>query len=988
MDFKFIWKCIIVNIVFSLTWCTHFKGLKTNRGCVRILSSGAHDYGIQTNGKQAFIGRLPENFRLKLGGFLGKNRTFGIESVRLGGFYLRQRNYKFFLEKPSKKTSFAKDATFHVVKLQEKPVLYGLELYQRPSWFMQHNKRLQLTLGHVRKSTNHNRDTAFIIKRIACKHKGLSNVQKKTVVIDDESDDVTDDMFDDHSSDASSTNHEAEKPAKPDGLSIDTLSTIHKDRTVTLPASPNNNSSLKAENKLEKVGKPTKNVAEEDNGNTIIEVIQDPDVKTSPTEKEKDIIKEIKNAFKLQRSNKNQSSLQILQNVIDGKVSKLAQDLQKQKEQLKSSSLKKDNAKELQNDANLKESNQKESFHGLVTKLNQDEGHADPKHNQTMIEKDAKTTESYPSKVIISGKPELYDQHTISAHQDEQAISRPIITGKPESFTPDEVSNDKVSGTPQTNSEEKTNLYPAHPKETKEDSSTSNSNSSHVKAQVLPNIGANELKTNVIKGNLQKETIKVSSHFDKPVDGHNVPSQGNNSTGQNTTKDSATKYPEKTSNEKAQAKTKDQEKEIGKLSEEKKQKPEHNQEESAKNDTTQSDKTEKDNGDIVNGEPKLVNDKYEAIARGIIARFPKSINDTIGKGQMTRLVNILKKKIRDRLNNKRLKLANSSDLPSTSHSFIPLKSDIQKNYSSSSLLASILQNENGSLFQPTIFFSEQCDDAFPKACAEWNTKKLCLTFGELMKRYCKKTCNLCDHVATTGFTECDKTCGGGVRLRMIKVHNKQILQQRACNTFKCPVDGGYTPYSNFTACSATCGNGLQYQQRTCTLPPPQFGGKDCSRLGSPIRTRNCFVDCKDEKHVKGYHRHHNNHRKHHRLAVSQSNSSEDHAKDERLKLQKQGYYEYGYGDIPKTNADHVDMSYESPIDRLADMAASSVGKALDEDSLDLVRSSIIQGNGSESPKRTLTEELNAEKEEAMNEQEYEENIARRSSKNDRPWTTD
>ncbi|KXJ23001.1 hypothetical protein AC249_AIPGENE25953 [Exaiptasia diaphana] len=125
--------------------------------------------------------------------------------------------------------------------------------------------------------------------------------------------------------------------------------------------------------------------------------------------------------------------------------------------------------------------------------------------------------------------------------------------------------------------------------------------------------------------------------------------------------------------------------------------------------------------------------------------------------------------------------------------------------------------------------------------------------------------------------------------------------------------------------------------------------------------------------VRVYTKQANNYSKHHRLAVSQSSK---------------GYYEYGYGDIPKTNADHVDMSYESPIDRLADMAASSVGKALDEDSLDLVRSSIIQGNGSESPKRTLTEELNAEKEEAMNEQEYEENIARRSSKNDRPWTTD
>ncbi|KAK3748646.1 hypothetical protein QZH41_015351, partial [Actinostola sp. cb2023] len=43
-----------------------------------------------------------------------------------------------------------------------------------------------------------------------------------------------------------------------------------------------------------------------------------------------------------------------------------------------------------------------------------------------------------------------------------------------------------------------------------------------------------------------------------------------------------------------------------------------------------------------------------------------------------------------------------------------------------------------------------------------------------------------DHVATTGFTPCDKTCGGGIRLRMIKVNNRQVLQRRACNTHKCP----------------------------------------------------------------------------------------------------------------------------------------------------------------------------------------------------------
>ena len=43
-----------------------------------------------------------------------------------------------------------------------------------------------------------------------------------------------------------------------------------------------------------------------------------------------------------------------------------------------------------------------------------------------------------------------------------------------------------------------------------------------------------------------------------------------------------------------------------------------------------------------------------------------------------------------------------------------------------------------------------------------------------------------DHVQATAFTECDRSCGGGVRLRMLKVNNRQVLQRRSCNVQKCP----------------------------------------------------------------------------------------------------------------------------------------------------------------------------------------------------------
>ena len=43
-----------------------------------------------------------------------------------------------------------------------------------------------------------------------------------------------------------------------------------------------------------------------------------------------------------------------------------------------------------------------------------------------------------------------------------------------------------------------------------------------------------------------------------------------------------------------------------------------------------------------------------------------------------------------------------------------------------------------------------------------------------------------DNVLATAFTQCDKSCGGGIRLRMIKVNNRQVLQRRSCNMQSCP----------------------------------------------------------------------------------------------------------------------------------------------------------------------------------------------------------
>ncbi|XP_028514725.1 proprotein convertase subtilisin/kexin type 6, partial [Exaiptasia diaphana] len=47
----------------------------------------------------------------------------------------------------------------------------------------------------------------------------------------------------------------------------------------------------------------------------------------------------------------------------------------------------------------------------------------------------------------------------------------------------------------------------------------------------------------------------------------------------------------------------------------------------------------------------------------------------------------------------------------------------------------------------------------------------------------------------------------------------------------CQVHGGYSSWSRWSRCSTTCGRGYQYRSRTCTNPRPQYGGRDCRRLG-------------------------------------------------------------------------------------------------------------------------------------------------------------
>ncbi|XP_050798803.1 SCO-spondin-like [Gopherus flavomarginatus] len=55
-------------------------------------------------------------------------------------------------------------------------------------------------------------------------------------------------------------------------------------------------------------------------------------------------------------------------------------------------------------------------------------------------------------------------------------------------------------------------------------------------------------------------------------------------------------------------------------------------------------------------------------------------------------------------------------------------------------------------------------------------------------------------------------------------HNGQLN----CSFTRCPLDGGFAPWSLWTPCSVSCGGlGHMTRARGCTNPPPANGGKDC-----------------------------------------------------------------------------------------------------------------------------------------------------------------
>lgn len=55
------------------------------------------------------------------------------------------------------------------------------------------------------------------------------------------------------------------------------------------------------------------------------------------------------------------------------------------------------------------------------------------------------------------------------------------------------------------------------------------------------------------------------------------------------------------------------------------------------------------------------------------------------------------------------------------------------------------------------------------------------------------------------------------------------------------INGDYSEWSAWTQCSKTCSGGVRRRMRKCSNPPPSNGGRDCRNLGPSVESQDCNV---------------------------------------------------------------------------------------------------------------------------------------------------
>ncbi|XP_035382200.1 semaphorin-5A isoform X2 [Electrophorus electricus] len=93
----------------------------------------------------------------------------------------------------------------------------------------------------------------------------------------------------------------------------------------------------------------------------------------------------------------------------------------------------------------------------------------------------------------------------------------------------------------------------------------------------------------------------------------------------------------------------------------------------------------------------------------------------------------------------------------------------------------------------------------------------------------------------SSWSQCSRDCSSGIRSRKRACASPKpkhggtaclgpAQEYQECNTTPCPVDGSWSCWSSWSKCSVTCGGGHYVRTRTCSNPPPAYGGDICLGL--------------------------------------------------------------------------------------------------------------------------------------------------------------
>lgn len=120
-----------------------------------------------------------------------------------------------------------------------------------------------------------------------------------------------------------------------------------------------------------------------------------------------------------------------------------------------------------------------------------------------------------------------------------------------------------------------------------------------------------------------------------------------------------------------------------------------------------------------------------------------------------------------------------------------------------------------------------------------------------------QTCNTfpCSNGVFThwsGWSVCSVSCNEGARRRARRcIHPYTgtetascvgpLSETKFCMENQCAVDGSWSEWSSWSGCNKTCGFGMSSRTRTCTNPPPRFGGLLCDDSHNQMQNRVCIA---------------------------------------------------------------------------------------------------------------------------------------------------